>query len=332
MKAVMWGYVYADMKTSWRKQFGWLVNSLKKNGIEVKQKDLQCEGVEMGKYDCKTDNPADICVYNHCDISHLTGNHLKARHNWFMKPTVPDELHTTLDTIGYGPFSSISFDKPYLEWIQEREVNEYFATKVKGWVDKSINKWGSFPSEQVVPYKDYWLVIGQCGGDTVNTQHDFGDYFTKLKQVVTELARISPRDIVVKLHPYMDGKDATDTVFSDRFKEQLEKISPKVHAYNGKCRIHNFIAGCRAVVLGNSGAGFEVMMHHKPIIAWGKPEYHWVTYDLRYLADMIRAVKLDWFDKERQDKFLYWYTEHYCYYDQESCDSRVKELLSGEDR
>jgi len=327
MKAVVWGYVYNDMKLSWKRQYTWLINSLRSHGFEVSQKGIRCEGVNVRPYDPKKDNPADVCIYNHTDISCLTGNVLNAKVNWFFKPTVPDEIHTTLDPIGYGPFSSISFDRPYLQWIQDRDIKEYFDTKVKGWVDGGVNKWGSFPAEKQIPFNDYWLVIGQCGGDTVNTRHDFGDYFTKLKQVVTELARISPLDIVVKLHPFTDGKDANDTVFSDGLKAQLNDISPKVHAYNGKSRIHNFITGARAVILGNSGAGFEAMMHHKPIIAWGKPEYHWVTYDLRYLADLVRAIKLKWFDREMQDRFLYWYTEHYCYYDQLSCDRRVKELI-----
>ena len=328
MKAVLWGYSYDDMKTNWRQQMLWLANALKKNGCEVVKKDLKCEGLDVREYDCKKDNPCDVVVYNHIDISNLNGNVVKADHTMFFKPTVPDEIHTSLDSIGYGPFSSISFDKPAFEKVDVKKVKAYFHTKVRSWVDKSITKWGSCPDEVAIPYKDYWLVLGQCGGDSVNTRHDFGDYFTKLKQVVAELARISPRDIVVKLHPYMDGKDATDTVFSDKFKIDLEAMSPQIHAYTGKCRIHNFIAGCRAVILGNSGAGFETMMHHKPIIAWGKPEYHWVAYDLRYLADLCRAIKLDWFDVEKQDKFLYWYTELYCYSDQKSCDRRVKELLA----
>jgi hypothetical protein len=328
MKAVLWGYSYNDMKTNWKKQMVWLAEALRESGCEVVKKDLKCGGLDAREYDHKKDNPCDIAVYNHIDISNLTGNVVKADHNWFFKPTVPDAVHTTLDSIGYGPYSSISFDKPAFEKVKSKDVKKYFDTKVKGWVDGSVTKWGSFADETALPYKDYWLVLGQCGGDSVNTRHDFGSYFTKLKQVVDELARIDSRDIVVKLHPYMDGKDAKDTKFSDEFKADLEAISPKVHAYNGKCKIHNFIAGCRAVILGNSGAGFETMMHHKPIIAWGKPEYHWVSYDLRYLADLCRAIKLDWFDAEKQDKFLYWYTENYCYYDQASCTRRVKELLA----
>ena len=91
--------------------------------------------------------------------------------------------------------------------------------------------------------------------------------------------------------------------------------------------MHEFIKHCRCVILGNSGAGFEALMHHKPIISWGMPEYHWVTYDLRLLATLLQAIKLDWFDMKKQDRYLYWYLERYTYYNQETANNRVREML-----
>jgi len=84
------------------------------------------------------------------------------------------------------------------------------------------------------------------------------------------------------------------------------------------------------VLLANSGAGIEVMMHRKPIISWGFPEYHWQTYDLRHLADLDRALDTgSWFVPGNSDKFLYWYFHHYCFYDQASADRKVAELLKS---
>jgi len=182
---------------------------------------------------------------------------------------------------------------------------------------------------QEVPYNDYFLIIGQCGGDEVVTRHDFGSYFSKLEQVTRELARIDKRLIVIKLHPYMDGKDAKDTKFSEELKKKYEAISPKVKVFIGKTNIHSFIEKAYCILLANSGAGFETMMHHKPIIAWGFPEYHWVTYDLRHLSELQNAIKLDWFSSEKSDKFLCWYMEKYCFYNQQTCNDRVRELLNG---
>jgi hypothetical protein len=329
MKAVIWGYKYSDMKVSWARQMRWVAEALRLNDVEVKHKDIVCKGLSVPTYNPKKDNPCDIAIYNHIDISNLTGNVLKAKNNWFFKPTVPDEVHTTLDTLGYGPFSSITYSKPDFESVSNAEVSNFFSTKVEDWKNSGTNKWSleGFKEKPEIPYKDYWLILGQCGGDSVNTRHDFGDYFTKLRQVATELSRIDDRLIIIKLHPHMDGKDADNTVFSESFKTQLEKISKNIKVYNGKIGIHNFIENCKAVILGNSGAGFEAMMHHKPIIAWGYPEYHWISFDLRHLANLVRAINLDWFDVKRQDKFLYWYMEKYCFYNQETCNKRVGDLI-----
>jgi len=326
MKAIIWGYKFGDMKVNWANQMRWVIESLQENGFEVKQKDFICEGTNLPPYNCKTDNPCDLVVYNHIDISNLVGNVVKAKRVWFFKPTVPDGIHTTLDELGYGPFSTIGYEKPAFKGV---DMGDFFDTTVKGWIDGKINKFGTFADYNEFSQKDYWLVLGQCGGDSVNTRHDFGDYFTKLKQVVTELARIDNRKIVIKLHPYTDGENTKTSVFSDKLAKELIAISPKVKVYTGKIGIHDFVKNCRAVILGNSGAGFEAMMHHKPIIAWGKPEYHWTSYDLRHLADLVRAIRLDWFDVNAQDKFLYWYMEKYCFYDVRTCDRRVKELLNG---
>lgn len=322
MKAVIWNYKYDDMKASWAKQVVWLTEALRLNGFEVKNKGIICEGLDAEPYDHKVDNPCDVCIYNHADSSEIIGNVVKARQNWFLKPTVPDEIHTTLDTLGYGPYSSITYEKPDFE---VDGVDEFFETKVKKWIERGTNKWSSkgFQGECEIKEDDYWLILGQCGGDSVNTRHDFGGYFTKLAQVVKELVRLGIKP-VVKLHPYTDGKDATDTVYSDDLKAKLEGLGASV--YSGKIKLHPFIKKCKGVILGNSGSGFEAMMHKKPIIAWGYPEYHWVSYDLRHLADLKRALELDWFNEKKQSQYLTWYLRDYCFYDQISANKRVKEL------
>ena len=332
MKAVLWPFTYKDMQASWAKQMVWLANSLKKFGCDVKlHPDFVCKGLEhFPKYDALTDQDADICVYNHTDESKIIGHVLPAKCNWFFKPTVPDEVHTTLDELGYGPYSSITYEKPDFE---EGVIPFYFKRQIESWIESKICKWGNIlKHETEVQEKDYYLVLGQCGGDSVVTQYDFGNYFTKLEQVITELVRVGDRPVVVKLHPFTDGREGTVNykpgyLLSKSLKTKYEAISPKVKVYYGKASLHNFVEGARCVLLANSGAGFEVMMHGKPIIAWGLPEYHWITYDLRHLASLRNALTLDWFDRDLQDKYLYWYMEQYCFFDQSSCDKRVAELL-----
>jgi len=332
MKAVLWPYRFTHMRDTWRPQTVWIVDALKKCGVTVKRHpDFGCCGLEeLPVYDPETDNPADIGIYNHANQSEIIGNVLKTSANWFMKPTVPDEYHTTLDTLGYGPFSFITYNPPPLERVKQENVNTFFRKEVAHWLEKRSTKWGKqFESKDAeCPHEDYHLVIGQCGGDSVVTKMDFGHYFTKLGQICAELARVDTRPVVVKLHPYVDGKDGNTTAMTDYLKGKLEGIHTRVHVYGGRTNIHPFLDRARDVVLANSGAGFEAMMHHKPIIAWGFPEYHWVTYDLRHLCEMGFAISLKWFDREQQDRYLYWYMRHYCFWNQPTAYRRVKELLA----
>ena len=122
-----------------------------------------------------------------------------------------------------------------------------------------------------------------------------------------------------------------DEDFIKKLTSRYSKISKKVIIIGDFSSVHNYLPSCEFVVVGNSGAGFEAMMHHKPIISFCYPEYHWATFDLRKLCELRNAIATeDWFDKEGSDKFLYWYMREYCFFNEESAHSRVKELLSAE--
>jgi len=329
-KVLFWNYKYSDMKESWREQVIWLSKAFKSEGFTIlKHSKFICKGLDCKIYDWKRDTDLDYVIYNHADLSHLTGNIAKAKKNLFFKPTVPTRYHATLDELGYGSFSSISYNKPNFEQVDENKVKKFFDIKVKNWIENKETKWGNYYSseDEEIKEKDYYLVLGQCAGDEVVTRHDFGNYLTKLYQIVKELVRVGDKQIVIKLHPYMDGVNAKNDNFSRKIANELIKFGNKVTIYLGKSNIHKFLEKANCVILANSGSGFEAMMHHKPIIAWGYPEYHWVSYNLRHLADLIRAVKLDWFNEKLSDKFLYWYCEKYCIFDQQSTIRRVKELL-----
>ena len=333
MKAILWPYRFKNMLTDWSRQIRWIVDALQKNNWTViRHHEFLCTGLEdLPVYNLYKDVDADLTIYNHADLGEITEKCLQSKLNWFMKPTVPDNLQCTLDQFGYGPYSSITFDKPRFDDITDQELIEFFNTKVKAWVASRITKWaGAFKTEKVqVPQRDFILVLGQCDGDTVVTKMSFGSHVRKLEQIVAALVTYSKQPIVVKLHPYMDGRDAKDDKYSAAVQAKLEKIHGRVFVYRGQSSIHQFLPHAKVVMLENSGAGFETMMHGKPIISWGWPEYHWVTYPLRLLPELPKALSLDWFNKEAQDKFLYWYMIKYCFYDAESGLRRVQELLKG---
>jgi len=145
---------------------------------------------------------------------------------------------------------------------------------------------------------DYVLVLGQTLKDaTVDTMW-FGDYWKALYSVIHALVQIVNCPVVVKLHPYVDGYvgyadgvpiPTSETEISTAIKHKLEGLGAKV--YRGLASVHSFLPKARSVVLCNSGAGLEALLHKKPVIAWGYPEYHWACYDLRHLCDLPRALE-----------------------------------------
>lgn len=326
-KLLFWPYRFQDMKEGWREQTLWLANSFKKQGYNIlRHKNFICRGLQARVYEPERDrNSIHTVVYNHTDKTRLIGNIVPSQQNIFFKPTVPTPRHTTIDPLGYGPFSSITFYEPDYKTVFGEE--EFFETKVQRWIQTRSSKWAKYQSHEVdIPHDGYYLVLGQCGGDSVVTEYDFGGYWMKLKSIVRELLRVGDREVVVKLHPYTDGKDATDDKFSAQKQRELAALGDQVSVYRGKSDIHSFLRGAHCVLLANSGAGIEAMMHHKPIIAWGHPEYHWTSYDLRHLAELQTALNLRWFNQQLQDKWLYWYCEKYCFYNQETCDYRVAQI------
>ena len=185
---------------------------------------------------------------------------------------------------------------------------------------------------------DYFLIVGQCFGDTVVSEQDFEfTYYYKLRGICEKLSKISKDKIIVKLHPYMNGKEkgefcSEDEQLDNKIKYELEKISPSIEVHTGFRSIHDFLPNSKCVIVGNSGAGFEAMMHSKPIISFCQPEYHWITYDLRKICDLHRAIDTEsWFDKELSDKFLYWYMKEYCFFNYKSAKDRLDDLLDYED-
>jgi len=327
MNAVLWPYRFLDMKDSWAPGIRQLVRGLQANKIKVKlHSNFICKGLKSGTYRPAKDNPTDICIYNHAMLSDLTGNCLQAQHNWFWKPTGPTPHHAAIDSLGYGPSLSICYDEPDFRGFHTKG----FKDTVGSWISDRVCKWGDRLSELQEPHcDDYWLILGQCSGDSVVTRMDWGGYVNKLLAVVRELCRVdeSGRRIIIKLHPYMAGRDLSMPEHVTETAGALMEIDTRVQVITGMCSVHPYIKHCKAVLLANSGSGLEVMMHGKPIICWGHPEYHWTSYDLRHLCDLVRAIKLDWFKPDLQWQWLDWFCNHFCITTDEGAARRVKELL-----
>lgn len=336
---LIYPYKYDVILNDWDFRYDWVVSALKERGDNVflhenLDIDLNCERISAEEAKRKKFN---VCIFNHCDTAEAKSIPIDRELSLFLKPTVPDSNQTTLDELGYGSYSSITYEKPEYEIIPDDAVDYFFETKVASWITQNQSKWGQhhFNRQGVLDEEDYFLVLGQCGGDSVVNRQDFGSYFEKLKNICKELSIIQSGAIIVKLHPYTNGKGSKKGKYerdvANEIKKELEQFSDKIKVDTGFRSIHDYLPNAKCVITGNSGSGFEAMMHSKPIISFCQPEYHWVTYDLRKICDLHRAIKIeDWFDANLSDKFLYWYMVEYCFYDKDSARRRVDNLLNCE--
>ena len=301
---------------------------LREKGYEVLDyNDFQEEKVEV-----------DIAIYFHCDVALIkrkVKDRVKSKFTWVLKPSPPAPNHMTLDELGYGSYSSVTYKRPDLESIPEEKVKDFLSSTVSKWIDENVCKWGdNFFENGVARLKedDFYLIIGQRGDDEVVCRQDFGNYYEKTAYIIEELNELTDRPIVVKLHPFTNGEheDGFNRIdLKKKLTEEYTSINPdKVKVYSNFSSIHEFLLRARCVFVGNSGSGYEAMMHPKPIISFCYPEYHWATYDLRKICDIHNAIKTEnWFNPSLSSRFLYWYCKEYCIRDFDSTRMRINNLL-----
>ena len=336
--AVIWPYRFGNFRgTAWEPRMQDICRVLQERGYIIrigtqdkKLMDIDIPGAEP--YDCEAMPPVDIAIYNHATRAEIKGNIVPASRTWFYKPCGPTPEHVTLDRLGYGAYSEAAYARPRLTGIRKRDVKAWFTGPVQEWIGGNVCKWGNTFKPTPVWDNDYEMIIGQVPGDYTVRAMWFGDYIAALVSIVQELARVSPRKIVLKLHPYMDGKEkGKPTPHKDRLMKLIGGLvaSNRVALYDGMCSAHPFYERAHSVWACNSGAGIEALLHHKPVVTWGHAEYHHAGYDLRHLVDSECALTLDWHDRAASDKWIYWYLTRHCVYDATSAARRVAELLEA---
>ena len=390
--ALLWPFKYNAFEETFEIQIKWIAKALQSHGYLVyKPYNFEC------KIDDVQDPPwspdwetsllppsasFDLTVYSHSDVGEIKNRerHGRAGNGYIDFPPAsiktgktlvfkgcapPEPLSATLDPLGYGSYSSITYEKPPFESVRDEDWVKFYDTEVKEWIKNNRSKWGNDTFQKKLTEEeedDYYLILAQCPHDAVVTRQDFGGHFETIYFIIEELLRIdNRRKIIVKLHPYTNGALTIrehktnepanyhnkinplltrpivvshgfpeDADIAGPLKGHLERMGKQVKVYKGFESIHSLIAKAKCVFTGNSGAGYDAMMHDKPIISFSQPEYHWVTYDLRKTCDIRRAIQTEeWFQPDLAKKFLYWWTKKYCFYNLETATRRVEELTKG---
>lgn len=328
---------FSDAHGNWAIMYQHVCNALNELGYTVRKSEFlefptAPDFVENGIID----REEDIYFYNHRTKKEQKDSGLfQGAQSFFLKPTAPTHLHFTIDRWGYGPFSEITYKRPNLEIV--KGCKEFYESSVATWIEAKANKWADRKdlAMQDLPVKvpeNHILFIGQMPGDTTVNSMSFGNHWEKFCALVDE-AKKGDLPIVVKVHPTLRseilvGETPEDWAYYDRTLLRWEE-EDNITVFSGRQSLHNILPHTRVAVVENSTSGIECLMHNVPIISYGYPEYHWVTYDLRHLPQISYAAEdLSWHNLELCQKWLTWFCRDFQCYDHESTVRRLHTLLA----
>lgn len=151
---------------------------------------------------------------------------------------------------------------------------DYYSEMVKR-IDTNESKFPQ-PKNQPIKAKSYCLFICQLPHDQTIQYHSDISVEWALKRTI-EYCRMYDQQLIVKGHPVNPGamKPLKEIVDAEN--------APYKVIWNDTHSIHDLLRSCKVAVTVNSGAGFEAILHRRPIVAFGRAEYDVVSYHPRIL-------------------------------------------------
>ena len=120
------------------------------------------------------------------------------------------------------------------------------------------------------------------------------------------IARDRRKHLVIKRHPNCTNERVTAAIAQlSRDNEYVRQTDASIHA---------ILQACDAVLVANSGVGFEALIHHKPVYTFGGSEYEPVTQRLVTMDDMGAVFSASHqADSDRTDRYLTYFLRQNCF-------------------
>lgn len=325
---------FQNIKGNWATIYNTTIQALNTLGLEVRLSPYLDFASNTNASIGIEDSPEHVYIYNHTYMEDIIENNFNVGvKTIFLKPTAPTNEHFSLDPTGYAACSSITYEKPAFEHVDEIS---FYETQVEKFKTQLVSKWSdrkelSFHQMTDVP-KDHILVMGQMPGDATVTEFSFGNHWTKFQLIVDNLMRNYRSDkIVIKIHPTLERESKKmGKLWKKTYKPAINRwIASGLKVYKGFESLHSILPHTSVAIIENSTSGIECLMYDVPIISYGYPEYHWITYDMRHISQLRTAIEnKSWYDKTKSRKWFTWYCSKYLCYDHDSTVRRLSELLN----
>ncbi len=232
--------------------------------------------------------PADVFVPH---TLRAQFDHPRAR--YYMQELLPSLF--TQDSDGWGPSARWSGSRAFETVPVDRRFAGFAQALRDGRITKAPQKDGGAP-----PAFDVLAPLQVPGDDALIHHSD-----TTLEAYVTALVAFGQTTgtrVLFKRHPYDR---------SGFFREMRKAHSSATAIFVETGHVHDLIGSAKAVVVINSGVGFEAMLYGKPVLSFGRAAYDAAVTPVRPggLADAYRTAlaEPDAARTARYDRFASWY-------------------------
>ncbi len=122
----------------------------------------------------------------------------------------------------------------------------------------------------------------------------------------SSLARSARKCLVIKRHPQCTNERVTEAI--------ARVVAGNEYVRRTDASIHAILPACDAVLVANSGVGFEALIHHRPVYTFGGSEYETVTRRLQTLDDIAAAFAPSHeHDVDLVDRYLAYFLGRNCF-------------------
>ena len=199
--------------------------------------------------------------------------------------------HYYFDKMGFSAWSEIASLKPSILFKNNNNANLFFKKYYDNIVLNNLSKYNQPTKNRIkLPAKYFFLPL-QLVDDTVNKlcDHSTENFLKKFLNFFSK----SRENLIIKRHPKCKSKI---------IKNILNNIDAKnILILDGS--IHDLISKCSAVLVNNSGVGFESLFHLKPVYTFGRSDYQIVCRNV--LLDDFNVSKVSPLSEEEINKIKF---------------------------
>lgn len=229
----------------------------------------------------------------------------------------------TVDDQGWGADHSRLRTPPDLSAVSAGEAESFCRSMRAEFLITGRSKHDQ-PAVRTIPpnLKPYFFAPLQMPGDDVIMNHS---PITVIQYVraLSQWADLRRRNVVFKLHPFQPADVEEEA-------RKAAAASPYVFLLNEN--VHSLVSAAHAVIVINSGVGFESLIHGKPVITLGACDYQWMTFR-GSVSDLDAAWDFGSAFSEQQRlqgfRFIHYYYHQHAYLNTEETRASVKPRLTN---